>query len=131
MTPPTIAATAAIPDKAITEAPVLARVRCDVPEITVTFDTVPTFNTSDTQFRTIWAQLKGKPMCDSYRAWGDESLLPLWMSLASQAIYRGDELPDQTLRCLEIMELEDLVFSGPVTLSEDFELYPQPIAVLS
>lgn len=101
-----------------------------LPTVSLTFTEVPTFNKFDSQFRIKWSELKGKPTEDSYRMWGDEALLPLWTQIASIAIDRGDALPDTTLRCIELMELEDLVFGGVITLSEDFELYPQPVAEL-
>lgn len=97
----------------------------------VTFDYVPTFNEFDTRFRHEWSDLKGKGTNDSYRMWGDEALIPVWAQLVSDALSEGVSLPDATVRCLELMQLDDVVTSGEVAaLFTDDELYPLPVASL-
>lgn len=97
----------------------------------VTFTMVPTFNEFDTAFRIEWADLKSKNTNDSYRMWGDEALIPVWADLVSGALAQGVELPDRTVRCLEIMELEQEVVSGDIAgLDESNDLYPVPVASL-
>lgn len=98
----------------------------------VNFSSVPTFNEFDTRFRCEWAGLKSKGTNDSYRMWGDEALIPLWVQLACDAVEQGVSLPDATVRCLELMGLDAVVASGDASvLCAEDELYPLPVAVLS
>lgn len=102
-----------------------------LPEVTVSFSYAPTFNKFDSSFREEWSRLRDKPITKSYGAWGDEALIPLWMNIVSQSIERGDNLETDTLTCIEIMGIEDAVFSGVTKLGKDhYNLYPLPIARL-
>ena len=47
-----------------------------LPNIVQEFTTLPTFNEFDTQMRTQWSRVRDRNIKDSYRAWGDESLIP-------------------------------------------------------
>lgn len=97
----------------------------------VNFSTVPTFNEFDTRFRHEWAALKCKGTNESYRMWGDEALIPLWVQTACDSLSEGVSLPDATIRCLEIMGLDGVVASGDASaLFAEDELYPLPVAVL-
>lgn len=70
----------------------------------VTFTTVPTFNAFDSQCRRTWAEGKNKPMSTSYRFWGDEALVADWLYFLADLVRRDVALPDQVIRCLELMD---------------------------
>lgn len=99
-----------------------------LPNIVQEFTTLPTFNEFDTQMRTQWSRVRDRNIKDSYRAWGDESLVPLWANFLVDSKEKGAQLPDKTLRCLHLMGLDDIVLSGVLIDNED-ELYPVPVAV--
>ena len=92
-------------------------------EVNVNFTTVPTFNEFDTAFRTQWAKERDKELRDSYRLWGDDTLLPAWVDLVYYAVQHDIELPDTVKKCLQLMDLESAVYTGDLSR---FDEYPEP-----
>lgn len=100
-------------------------------EVNVAFATVPTFNEFDTAFRTQWAQERDKELRDSYRLWGDDTLLPAWVDLVYYAVQHDIELPAAVQKCLQLMDLETVVHTGDFSRFEEYsEPRPTPVAEL-
>lgn len=75
----------------------------------VYFDTVPTFNQFDTQCRKAWSLAKNRETSNTYRFWGDTSLLDTWKLFIARLAREGTIIPTSVITCADILECRYIV----------------------